>query len=63
MAIMYIVLCVIFSQVEGNDGNNALTRKCYITVTAVPSLDNCSACYQVATSYEEEGKNFTIFWI
>ncbi|KAK3856712.1 hypothetical protein Pcinc_036975 [Petrolisthes cinctipes] len=36
------------------EGLESQTRRCYITITAVPSLDNCSACYQVATSYEEE---------
>lgn len=42
------------SMIEGNDGGSSQTRTCYITITAVPSLDNCSACYQVATSYEED---------
>ncbi|XP_045622574.1 uncharacterized protein [Procambarus clarkii] len=42
------------SMIEGSDGSSSQTRRCYITITAVPSLDNCSACYQVATSYEEE---------
>ncbi|XP_063606430.1 uncharacterized protein LOC134781245 [Penaeus indicus] len=42
------------SMIEGLDGNSSQTRRCYITITAVPSLDNCSACYQVATSYEED---------
>ncbi|KAG7154412.1 DDB1- and CUL4-associated factor 15-like, partial [Homarus americanus] len=42
------------SMIEGGDGGSSQTRRCYITITAVPSLDNCSACYQVATSYEED---------
>ncbi|XP_064106523.1 uncharacterized protein LOC135215584 isoform X1 [Macrobrachium nipponense] len=42
------------STLEGSDGSGSQTRRCYITITAVPSLDNCSECYQVATSYEEE---------
>lgn len=41
---------------DGTDtGTGTQTRRVYITITAVPSLDNCSACYQVATSYEEDG--------
>ena len=48
---------------EGSDGSGSQTRRCYITITAVPSLDNCSDCYQVATSYEEEGtvSDFILF--
>ncbi|MPC27121.1 DDB1- and CUL4-associated factor 15 [Portunus trituberculatus] len=42
------------SMIEGSDGTSSQTRRCCVTITAVPSLDNCSACYQVATSYEEE---------
>ncbi|XP_050712340.1 uncharacterized protein LOC126996160 isoform X2 [Eriocheir sinensis] len=42
------------SMIEGSDGSSSQTRRCCVTITAVPSLDNCSACYQVATSYEEE---------
>ncbi|KAG0697691.1 DDB1- and CUL4-associated factor 15 [Chionoecetes opilio] len=39
---------------EGTDCTSSQTRRCCVTITAVPSLDNCSACYQVARSYEEE---------
>ncbi|XP_076030743.1 uncharacterized protein LOC143018969 isoform X2 [Oratosquilla oratoria] len=42
------------SVIDGVDGHNSQTKKCYITITAVPSLDNCSECLQVATSYEED---------
>ncbi|KAK7054582.1 DDB1-and CUL4-substrate receptor 15, WD repeat, partial [Halocaridina rubra] len=42
------------STLEGSDGNMSQTRRCFVTITAVPSLDNCSECYEVATSYEEE---------
>lgn len=42
------------SLAEGSDCNTSQTRRVYITITAVPSLDNCSACCQVATSYEDE---------
>jgi len=33
----------------------ASSWRCYLTITAVPSLDGCKACYQVATSYEDDG--------
>lgn len=51
------------SMIEGLDGNSSQTRRCYITITAVPSLDNCSACYQVATSYEEDGMETLLFFL
>lgn len=37
--------------------------RAYLTITTVPSLDNCRDCLKVAASYEEEGKfklNFNI---
>ena len=40
----------------------AQTRRVFVTITAVPSLDNCSDCYQVATSYEEEGEEYQVIF-
>ncbi|XP_018011765.1 uncharacterized protein LOC108668992 [Hyalella azteca] len=34
--------------------NQSSNRRCYLTITAVPSLQGCKACSLVATSYEEE---------
>lgn len=34
--------------------NNLSSRPCYLTVTAVPSLDGCKDCVKVAATYEEE---------
>ena len=31
------------------------TDKAYVTVTTVPSLDNCRDCQKIASSYEEDG--------
>lgn len=47
-----------FSTDEGDFTAGPPNRRVYLTVTAVPSLNNCSDCLQVATSYEEEGKTF-----
>ena len=35
-------------------GYNVSARPCYITVTAIPSLDGCKDCVRVASNYEED---------
>ena len=35
-------------------GYNVSARPCYITVTAIPSLDACKECVKVAANYEED---------
>ena len=35
-------------------GYNISARPCYITVTAIPSLDACKECVKVAANYEED---------
>lgn len=32
------------------------TDRAYLTITTVPSLENCKDCLKVAASYEEEGE-------
>lgn len=39
---------------DPEDDSPLSSRACYLTVTAVPSLDGCKACVRVAASYEEE---------
>ncbi|XP_066583964.1 uncharacterized protein [Prorops nasuta] len=38
------------------------TDKAYLTITAVPSLENCKDCLKVAASYEEEGEELAANW-
>lgn len=43
--------------------------RAYLTITTVPSLQNCKDCSIVAASYEEEGEGkyyyylFPLFWL
>lgn len=36
--------------------------RAYLTITTVPSLDNCKECLKVAASYEEEGEDLAANW-
>ncbi|KAF7387300.1 hypothetical protein HZH68_012977 [Vespula germanica] len=38
------------------------TDRAYLTITTVPSLDNCRDCLKVAASYEEEGEDLAENW-
>ncbi|XP_017893081.1 uncharacterized protein LOC108632797 [Ceratina calcarata] len=38
------------------------TDRAYLTITTVPSLDNCKDCLKVAASYEEEGEELAANW-
>ena len=43
------------SLMEAESGGGSLSsRPCYLTVTAVPSLNGCKDCVRVASTYEEE---------
>ncbi|XP_076235668.1 uncharacterized protein LOC143180032 [Calliopsis andreniformis] len=39
-----------------------LTDRAYLTITTVPSLENCKDCLKVAASYEEEGEELAANW-
>lgn len=36
-------------------GNLQPTERAYLTITTLPSLQNCKECAKVAASYEEDG--------
>ncbi|EGI57597.1 PREDICTED: uncharacterized protein LOC105153664 [Acromyrmex echinatior] len=38
------------------------TDRAYLTITTVPSLENCKDCLKVAASYEEEGEELAANW-
>ncbi|XP_076653216.1 uncharacterized protein LOC143359266 isoform X2 [Halictus rubicundus] len=38
------------------------TDRGYLTITTVPSLENCKDCLKVAASYEEEGEELAANW-
>ncbi|CAK9817821.1 DDB1- and CUL4-associated factor 15 [Anthophora plagiata] len=38
------------------------TDRAYLTITTVPSLENCNDCLKVAASYEEEGEELAANW-
>ncbi|KAL0118269.1 hypothetical protein PUN28_009133 [Cardiocondyla obscurior] len=38
------------------------TDRAYLTITTVPSLENCKDCLKVAASYEEEGEELAADW-
>ncbi len=45
---------VVYASAMPDYESSASSRPCYLTVTAVPSLDACKDCSRVADSYEEE---------
>lgn len=57
-------LCLLLCSVveEGEQAGGTSNRRCYLTITAVPALNSCSACFQVAASYEEDGKQ-EYYWL
>ncbi|XP_072762738.1 uncharacterized protein [Anoplolepis gracilipes] len=48
-------LCTNFLHLQSTD-------RAYLTVTTVPSLENCKDCLKVAASYEEEGEELAANW-
>ncbi len=45
---------VVYATAMPDYESSSSSRPCYLTVTAVPSLDACKDCSRVAASYEEE---------
>ncbi|XP_032684864.1 uncharacterized protein LOC116850557 [Odontomachus brunneus] len=39
-----------------------ITDRAYLTITTVPSLENCKDCLKVAAAYEEEGEELAANW-
>ncbi|XP_029178991.1 uncharacterized protein LOC114946588 isoform X2 [Nylanderia fulva] len=48
-------LCTNFLHLQSTD-------RAYLTITTVPSLENCKDCLKVAASYEEEGEELAANW-
>ncbi|XP_012226414.1 uncharacterized protein [Linepithema humile] len=45
-----------------NSLNLQLTDRAYLTITTVPSLENCKDCLKIAASYEEDGEELAANW-
>lgn len=37
------------------------TDRAFITITTVPSLNNCKDCQSIASKYEEDGINYIYY--